>query len=44
MEVVTDRMKTIINHLVAIIRDGCRHDLNTKIKNSYGKRHVQEYT
>lgn len=46
MEVVTDRMKTIINSLIDIIRDGWRHGINTKKKNKngHGKRHVQEYT
>lgn len=29
--------------MVDIIRDGCRHDLNTP-KKGHGKRHVQEYT
>lgn len=32
MEVVTDRMKTIINNLIDIIRDGWRHGINTKKK------------
>lgn len=44
MEVVTDIMLTFINNLIDIIRDGCRHDINTKKKNGHGISHVQEYT
>lgn len=32
MEVVTDLILTIINNLIDIIRDSCRHDLNTPQK------------
>lgn len=46
MEVVTDLILTIINNVIYIMFDGCRHGINIKKpnKNGHGKRHVQEYT
>lgn len=47
MEVVTDRMKTIINNLIDIIRDGWRHGINTKktkmamVKDMFKSTHLE---